>query len=264
MRGLVDTHTHTWFSHDSKGDPKLSCQVAIEKGLKGIAFTDHCDVELHFYDTKEDISKSVENARNLKKEFDGRLEVFVGVEMGVSKQSSETAKRIMDELGELDEIIYSVHCLDWKGEMVAFSRLDFQNFPDSEINEFFKVYFDEVYSGLLRNDADILPHLTCPEKYVKKYGKTVDFSRFSREIDDILRLVVKKDMALEINVSNGIDESVVDKYLSLGGAKFTLGSDAHTPEDVGNGFDKWTQYLKNKGVDKVYYFSKRKPILLKI
>ena len=40
---LYDTHTHTFFSHDSKAVPEEMVKSAIDNGLSGIAFTEHCD-----------------------------------------------------------------------------------------------------------------------------------------------------------------------------------------------------------------------------
>lgn len=264
MKGLVDTHIHTHFSHDSKADPEMVCLAAVERSLTGITITDHCDVELQLFEAQPQIKRSVETARRLKAEFDGRLRVFAGVEMGVSPESRETAMRIIDGLGELDQIIFSVHCLTWRGEFEAFSRLDFSAWSEGEINDYLSLYFDTVLYGLQSLDADILPHVTCPVKYLAKYGKTVDLSRFSDKITEILRLVIKKRMALELNSSSVVDESVIDRYIELGGSLFTLGSDAHVPEGVGNAFDKHTELLRAKGIKKVCYFRERKPISIDI
>jgi DNA polymerase III alpha subunit len=37
MKRLVDLHTHTKYSQDSKNEPEDSCKRAIELGLKGVA-----------------------------------------------------------------------------------------------------------------------------------------------------------------------------------------------------------------------------------
>ena len=44
---LINCHTHTMRSHDSSADPFKICRSAVEAGLGGIVFTDHCDCEFH-------------------------------------------------------------------------------------------------------------------------------------------------------------------------------------------------------------------------
>ena len=264
MNGLVDTHLHTAFSHDSKAVPEKVCEVAIERALKGITITDHCDVELLFFGGQDGVVNSVKKARELRSCNEGKLEVFAGVEMGFSEESFDTAKRIIESLGEIDQVIYSVHCLKCKGKIDAFSRMDFSSWSDSEIYDYLSVYFDTVSSVVNKCDTDILPHLTCPLKYLNKQGIEVDLSRFDGVIEQILEVALKRDIALELNASSIVHESVIDKYLLLGGRKFTIASDAHAPQFVANDFDKWTSLLKEKGIDEVYYFRKRKPIAVKI
>ena len=264
MKGLVDTHLHTAFSHDSCALPEKVCDEAIKKALKGITFTDHCDAELQFFGAQEGIVNSVGKARELATCYEGKIEVFAGVEMGFSEESFDTAKRIIESLGPLDQVIYSVHCVKWKGKIDAFSRMDFSRWSEREIADYLSVYFDAVLSVVNKCDTDILPHLTCPLKYIEKQWKEVDLSRFDEVIEQILKVTLKRDIALELNASSIVHKSVIDKYLLMGGRKFTLGSDAHVPQFVANDFDKWTRLLKEKGIDEVYYFSKRKPIAVKI
>lgn len=264
MQGLVDTHLHTWFSHDSKADPDAVCAAAIERSLKGITVTDHCDVELVGYAAEDGLRRSVENTRELVKRYEGKLDVFVGIEMGVSRESFQKSQKIISGLGELDQIICSVHCLPQDGVMGAFSVIDFTDWSQERINAYMDLYYDEMLFGLENYDADILPHATCPVKYLTKYGKTVDVSLFDKKIDAALNKVIDKGMALELNASSVVDERVIDAFIALGGKRFTLASDAHAPQNVGNDFDKWVKLIKSKGINEVYYFKKRQPIAIGI
>ena len=91
---------------------------------------------------------------------------------------------------------------------------------------------------------------------------------YEQAIDDILRIIVERHIALEINTS-GIGsfygeympyESILRKYRELGGYLITLASDAHTADRVGNGFEEAAQMLKNIGFTNAYYYKKRMPI----
>ncbi len=261
---LYDTHIHTRFSHDSNADPNEVCHSALERGLLGITITDHCDIELHGYETYADLNGSINCARKLKEEWKDKIQVFVGTEMGFSHDSFALSEKMLNELGELDQIIYSVHCIEWKGQMSAFSREDFTSFMESEIDEYIKIYFDSVLECVKVADMDILPHLTCPVKYFKKQGINLDLSKNDETIDEIIRTAISRDLAFELNASSPVEKSVIERYIELGGRKFTLGSDAHTPSSVGGGIEVWANYLKEKGINEIYYFSKRRPYSVNI
>jgi len=45
---MFDSHVHSLFSGDSEMDLNAACTNSIEKGLEGIAFTDHLDIDYPF------------------------------------------------------------------------------------------------------------------------------------------------------------------------------------------------------------------------
>ena len=51
---------------------------------------------------------------------------------------------------------------------------------------------------------------------------------------------------------------LIDRYISLGGRLFTLGSDTHDCSDVGIGIGEAQKYLKSKNVDRLCAFRGRK------
>ena len=91
---------------------------------------------------------------------------------------------------------------------------------------------------------------------------------FYPQIETILKSVIRKNLALEVNVS-GFDgeydpadsfspnEDILKKYFSLGGRKITLGSDAHSPDRVANRFDEAAEVLKRLGFKSYCYFENR-------
>ena len=43
LKGLIDCHTHTYYSPDSDADPEKMVEKAIDLGLEAYAITDHCE-----------------------------------------------------------------------------------------------------------------------------------------------------------------------------------------------------------------------------
>lgn len=69
----LDLHTHTLHSGDSGAEPRAMVEAAIEKGLQGIAFTEH-----YYYGASE-------HAEGLRQEYAGRIRIFRGVEFSAAE-----------------------------------------------------------------------------------------------------------------------------------------------------------------------------------
>ena len=89
---------------------------------------------------------------------------------------------------------------------------------------------------------------------------------YSDYIDPILRKIIENGKALECNsggLSRGMNEpnpceDIFRRYRELGGELVTLGSDAHSPETLGYGFERCGQMLKSCGFKYYAVFRSRK------
>lgn len=267
--GWVDCHIHTKYSHDSTCEPLAHCASAAEKGLRGICVTDHCDLE---YAYKEDvitpIVASVQEAEACREKYMDSFSVFTGVEIGEAIWDMDANDKLISATA-YDCILGSVHAVKYKDYTVPYSHIDFSAMTAEDVRGYLHAYFGEMNEMAEKCDMDVLTHLTCPLRYiVGKYGLSVDMTAYEQAIDDILRIIVERHIALEINTS-GIGsfygeympyESILRKYRELGGYLITLASDAHTADRVGNGFEEAAQMLKNIGFTNAYYYKKRMPI----
>ena len=87
------------------------------------------------------------------------------------------------------------------------------------------------------------------------------------KIDTVLKIVIERKKALEINTSclgSHYDElmpnaPILERYYALGGRLVTIGSDSHIEENFAKGLEDAAKVLKQIGFDKAYYYKKRKP-----
>lgn len=122
-------------------------------------------------------------------------------------------------------------------------------------------------------DIDVLAHLTCPVRYINgKYNMNYDVMKHRCQIKDILKSIIRKDIALELNTS-GIgtpfeelipNGEILQMYGDMGGRLVTVASDAHTPDRVGFALDKALDMIKHTGIDSYCIFEQRKPIMIKL
>lgn len=259
---LFDGHTHTWYSHDSDSDPRAMCEAALAAGLSGIAMTDHCDIEWEL-DVAGPIRDSVARAAELAGEYDGRLRVLRGMEIGEALWAPERAQAIT-VLTEYDVIIGSVHAVRYRGFTVPFSWINFKQLSARQLQEYLTAYFQDTLETVRRCDFDVLGHLTCVLRYmVDKYACTVDMERCRPVIDEILQELIARSIALEVNTSSPHflpDRAIIQRYREMGGCLITLGSDAHTPDRIGKNLADAAALLRTVGFKQAYYYEKRRAV----
>lgn len=266
---LYDCHNHTWHSHDSQCDPEILCQYAVKKGLSGIAFTDHCDIEYaNCMDIQAEICRSAEESHRYQVLYKGRMKILTGIEIGEGIWDMEETKRIL-KMKQYDIVLGSVHAVRSIQGGKPYSAIDFSKFSSSELDHYLVQYFYDVLEMAKKCDFDVLTHLTCPLRYITgKYGIAVDLSKYRRQMQNIFEKIMERNIALEVNTSNKHsaydawlpEQSIVEMYYKLGGFLITVGSDAHIAENTGYMFHEACDMLRKVGFKRLYYYEKRHPV----
>lgn len=269
---IYNCHTHTLRSHDSTALINDVIKCAIDGGLSGVIFTDHCDCEYHeSYDIEKQFALCESDIIAAREVFGDRIKLLFGIELGEALYAPAFAKKILSAHG-YDAVLLSVHSVRVKNYDMPFATIDFSKLSDEFIDEYLKKYFEDMLESINSFDFDILSHLTVPLRYTQfKYGRKTDIKQYYPIIEIILKEIIKREKALEINTAsvekgNPIffpDENIIDLYLHLGGKYFTLGSDSHTPKGVTKGLKEARELLKSKGINELCYYENRKRVLYK-
>ncbi len=265
---MFDSHVHSHHSHDAVSSLEDICRAAIEKGIAGVSVCDHAD--MWFYEaqnTYEGFRACIAEILVLREKYAGRLKLLQGIEMAEYLFDPARAE-ILYKLGDYDVIAGSVHSVAYRDIADAYSRVDFGAMAEEDIHGFLREYFAKMREMIEKTDFDVLTHLTCPLRYINgKYGRNIDVFRFEEEIREILRMIIERDIALEINTS-GIGTAfeeymptvpLMRLYREMGGKLLTLGSDAHTPDRIGNAFTETKALLRGLGFSTYCYYEKREP-----
>ena len=126
---LFDSHIHTLCSSDGRLTASEQAEAALEKGLNGICITDH--FEPQDYDQNYDfdhIKRSIEGAKKAKQEYEGRIEVTSGIELGEYIFEPNNAQRCLKTF-DFDFILCSVHS-DCVGKTIWDSFQGFRTFNE--------------------------------------------------------------------------------------------------------------------------------------
>ncbi len=264
MSFVADTHTHTTHSCDGQSTPDEMCRAAIERGINVYAIADHCDVNRwQEFDCYADITASVADAKRLAREYDGRMRVIAGIELGNAHRNPELAKKCAAIEG-LDCIVGSVHRIILDGKEHAGTTIAFAGLPDEQVARIIDRYFDEIHMMLDTVTPDILAHPTYMLRYSVGYHNCrVDLADHRERLDSVLERVIDEGIALELNtqiMSDSVasyDRYVLERYYELGGRLVTLASDAHKSERVGNAFEIARRELHELGFVRGCWFENR-------
>ncbi len=266
---FYNMHTHTNLSHDAKSSPEEICEGAIKAGLKGIAFSDHCDPHV----TEQDAILSNQARRfevygEMAEKYGDRIFLMNSIELGDAHLFFEKTQRVAAAFS-YDCIIGSVHVLRAAdGNFLVHTMQAFDTYSPAEIDEYLKKYFDGVLFTAKHSNIDILAHLTLPIRYITgKYGIMVDMEKYMPTIIEILKTIIERGIALEINTSEvglSLNETlpsneIIKLYRSLGGELLTLGSDAHVVDNIALGLKETREMLKSLNIEKAFYYKDRKP-----
>lgn len=278
---LIDCHTHTQFSVDSEADIVQMIEKAISLGLSAYAVTDHCECNrwygeeyyvgedwYKFYNFGRDFEQSVSAVTALKEKYPD-FNLICGAELGQATQDIEIAEKVISD-NRLDFVIGSVHQLP---ETEDFCFLDYEKYSSDEIKNLLERYFLEVNKLCNWGKFDILGHLTYCLRYIDSaLGSDTDISPYDDIIEDSFKKLIEKGKGIEINTS-GLrqnygktfpDLRYVKLFRELGGEIISIGSDAHTVEDLGSGIKKGVQLASDAGFTHLCYFKQRSPVFIEI
>ena len=265
---LIDMHTHSDNSPDGIHSPMYMCERAVDKGLRALAVTDHCEID-KFFEQKyaSSVFHSYFETAKARSAFEGQLLVLIGLEIGQYASNPQLADKTVEKY-PFDFILGSVHTP--RGFNEDIKEIDYTKL---DVYEFMNNYFDELTQLALWSGCDVLAHITCPMRRIQgHYNIDFDYDRVSDSLDRLLNTIIKNNKALEINTS-GLrqeigrlmpEERVIRRYKELGGSYITIGSDSHTVNDIGAGIEEAMTVVKDCGFDKITFYVSRQAMQIDI
>lgn len=263
---LIDCHNHSKASMDSDCPVSEMLFAAEQKKISVFAITDHCELdEYEIQNTKANIRESVLTINSLKNTTDVKL--LCGIEIGQANAFPDLLEEVLND-NPFDMVIGSLHCV--KNEK-DFYYTDFDNIEINRIKELINRYFDELYELCEMNFFDTLAHITYPFRYIKNEQKQAElkpFSAFDDVAKKIFSVLIKNEKSLEYNTSSTrrsnedflLNKHFMELYYNEGGRLVTIGSDAHSPTNVGSDILQGMSVLKEIGFTNVTYYENRKAI----
>jgi histidinol-phosphatase (PHP family) len=143
-------------------------------------------------------------------------------------------------------------------------------FAGKTLKEAYKQYLHQVKAAVNCRLFDAIAHLDFIKRGACKYYPSdwkQELIACAGEIKEILRLMIEKGVALEVNTSGprrGLSEffpgpEMLSWFYLLGGNLVTVGSDTHECNELGEGIKQAFQLLTKIGLTECTHFRRRRP-----
>jgi len=242
------------------------CHRALELGLKDICFTTHIELdparrEIDNFVRLNGEKVSVFNYSWLDKYFDDitiaqeefgedNLRIKTGIEVGYCPGCEKDVEKIVDNY-PFDFVLGAIHCLD---HIAISSRKEIPNyFQAKSLSQFRTEYFNAMKELVSTGLFDAIAHIDIYQRYKLKNLDSEITKIHLGAIEPIFEEMARRKMGLEINTSSikrGLKEfhpsrEIVALAAELGVEIFTIGSDAHSLEELGNHLDEAQTLLED-------------------
>ena len=266
---LCDIHTHSKYSFDGVETIEDMCLAAISAGVSVLAVTDHSEAMENVLYTEEErarIHGAMVDVAAAREKFAGKLDVLFGCELGQPHLNPEYAKCVLNDF-KFDFVLGSLHF--FKGNIDLYDV----KYTRENVGFYIKQYFSETKEMIEHGKFHSLGHLDYIMRRFKVCYDGLPTSRgYEENIEEILEMLIARDMGLEINTSGlrkwmgelGMERWILEKFRKMGGKYITMGSDAHAKEDVGAGLLNACKLIKDAGFSEYTYFKNNEPIMVSI
>jgi len=256
---MIDYHVHTTLCNHAEGVMEAYVRRAADIGMQDICFLDHLtlpEYEQRYSMRSGEVGLYFQAVQILKQRYEGAINVKVGLEIDFNPAYIDLFQEIVQSFS-FDVIGSSLHS---PGGQNIVSRSSAWGHGELDANHIYGLYLEELEKMLDCDYFDVLCHLDLVKKFGRKPSKS-----FDDQFKTIMSKIKDRRLTVEVNTS-GYDHGANEVYPSMDillicrdlGIPITLGSDAHTPENVGQHYDRVLPLLYSEGHRHLSIFTKRK------
>lgn len=262
---LTDYHTHSYRCGHAVGTMREYVEAALARGLDEIGLTDH--IYLYFEDqrarrdptyamSEDDYPRHVDEMLELREEFAGRISVRISVEADFIRGREQELREILGRF-PYDYVLGSVHFVDgWAIDAPE----NIGRWQIEGVAKIWRRYFEELEAAIDSRMFDLLAHIDLPKKFGFFPG-----TGFEQTVSSVIDRIAAAGCAVELS-SAGLRKPVGEIYPSPAilarlrerGIPVALSSDAHAPQEVGDGLETLIAAARGAGYEEVVTFERRR------
>ena len=248
---MFDQHVHSNFSFDSNEELENYVNVSNKNDIVTTEHLDFANPIINYEDSSINYLKYIEEIDSLNKKYSNKF--FSGIEIGYTPNSE---KRIEDFLKDknFNLKLLSIHQNGLYDYMCVNKKL-------ISLEALIQEYFEQMIQALESSiEFNVLAHFEYGIRIIDISVTDFD-SLASKFLNKIIELIIKKEIAFEVNTKSmykykkeNLYSYMIEKYLKKGGKLFTLGSDTHNIKDYAYRFDEARKFLLARNVKEIILF----------
>lgn len=265
-----DLHTHHYRCGHATGDIEDYIKAAIDNGLDIIGISDHSP---HFYSEENQLypraamGKSafqtyIKEVLHLREMYEDKIEVLLGIEADYLYQHMDSYRAAYEKY-PFDYIIGSVHSVDY---ISIFNKKRWNGLTNQEKTDVKDRYYHLIEQSARSGLYQILGHIDAMKGFYPEFSKIQ-----SGAVEQTLKVIGQQELTIEVNTSGKTKDCggwyPADELLEMAlfyGVDITFGSDAHTPQRVGEDFHLVRKKLKEIGFKKWCFFRQKEKVYISL
>jgi len=226
-----------------------ACEQALTVGLPAVAFTEHVDFiqwgpsDSPMNDLSQarspgsiqplDVEGYAASIAECRERFPD-LRIRSGIEAGEPHLFSGSVAALLAQ-ASFDRVLGSLHSLPRDGLLVGVGWFLKRETAYDVVRD----YCTELLRMIERSDVfEVLAHFDYPRRYWPSAAGTYEESKVEEEHRAVFRALATSGRVLEINTASPLLSATAMRWWhEEGGGAVSFGSDAHTPQRVGERFD---------------------------
>lgn len=252
---MYESHSHTPLCKHADGWPDEYALVAEKRGLKGLIVTCHNPMPDGFSASvrmaEDEFEGYVELVSRTREQFLGRVDVRLGLEADYFEGMEDYLERQLQS-ANFNFVLGSVHpqISEWR-----------ERYWQDDLVEVQRTYFHLLAKTAETKLFDSISH---PDLIKNFTSSSWDPEIIMPDICRSLDRIAQTGVAMELNTS-GVNKTISEmnpmpkmlEEIAARGIPITLGSDAHVPDRVADGYETGLNLLKESGFSHVSYFLER-------
>lgn len=259
---FYETHCHTPLCLHAQGEPEEYAAQALALGMRGITITCHGPlpdgISSHVRMADTQWQEYIGMVAQAKATYEGKLDVRLGLESDYLPGLEPWIEKL-HQRADFDYILGSVH-----PQLAEYKH----RYHTSDWPAFHRTYFQHLAEAAETGHFDCISH---PDLVKNLGSKEYSLSALMPDILRTLDRIAATGVAMELNTS-GIHKKVPEMNPSPTilvailerGIPVVIGSDAHSPQRVGEGYQEAVDLLVSLGFQEVRYYLHRQPVTIPI
>ncbi len=263
----VDLHNHTIYCNHATGTMQEYVEKANKINIDIFGFSCHAPMK---FDEKYRMDlrtmyhylQQLNDLEEYAKERGYKTKILKGLEVDyILDYENLIESSVLN--AEVDYLIGSVHFI---GNWGFDNPESISGWEKYGVFKTWDIYFDSIQSMAKTKYFQIVGHFDLP----KIFGSVMP-KELNKKMESTLQILHENNIVLEVNAA-GLRKHIKEQYPTIDilkkakeiGLDITLGSDAHSVEQIGFGYETCVKIIKDIGFNNVAIFKNKEKIMLEL